>query len=863
MTLMHSAAAVPPASSSPPKQRQNAINEANGVIPGAEVPLEPVPVRAGGERSDGSDGSSSSGAGASVGPSSTPHTVRSLTSGYQFARVKCRAHEHGAHAAPAHGLQRQQCQQRQASGEEGARFDVAPPLPDGFLQGRDRAHSFGGPARGAAAASMSTLIQQEKTTAAAAAAAASRPPPAHPKPPNIRNENLARFLRTELGAQIFVRHLQAGGYFLKHSSAAAATATATAAAAPMPAPEIPAAAGSAGSAAATASPSSSPHWRHVWVSSDLRTVYWGEMSPARTRRPSGRMPVDQILVIFPGHQTRAFTHKQAAAAATAGGVAAGAAASRLCAPACCFSLVSPARSLDLECVSRSECELWVLAFQFLLDHSRTAGASAVAAVAAGLEDKQAAPAQRLSLVKPLSPAQGLRASPGEGAAAGPPAAANLSLVSALEVLSDLVVHGPTQATYAYFDSAPARPPSPPCALSAQSSAHTSACASPAQGGLRGLAMGPAGRSSSGGSTSSAASSVGSTPAFGSPAFSAAHAVQQHAPGLACSASAQPQPQPYPQPQPAMSTLSLESLAAADAGADTDQDGSSMTSPPQPPQASPPQATSQAQAFPGGVRRKSFVNLESLPEAEEDTAGSTARAPSTAGTGAGAVTGAGTSTGAVEQDCGPLFDLQLVAPTHEPEVATALPSLPLPVPLRTCLDSQQPSAPSLRPQPHPAATSASPLPIGMNASHMRTSLHSLYMSMQAPSVSASAVSAACIGAAAAAVAAASGGPFAPFTPAMSAAAFARMEADVARMERLLGREQHDQAALRVWVAHRFLHLQSHINSLAIERNKLQRRIQAEADDAEAELEREVARVMGATPSQSSRRLAEARCQSSAD
>jgi len=288
-------------------------------------------------------------------------------------------------------------------------------------------------------------------------------------------------------------------------------------------------------------------------------------------------------------------------------------------------------------------------------------------------------------------------------------------------------------------------------------------------------------------------------------------------------------------------LSLESLAAA--GLDVDAERSFMTSPPQPPlpQPSPPQAAlaptsaalSQSQVFPGGMRRKSFVNLESLPEAEEDTANSAARAPGTA-----------------EQDAP--FDAHLVPSTHEPEVgAAAPPALPMlsssstPVPMHSCLDlQQQPSAPMLQPQPLPSA-SASPPPMSMSASHMRTSLHSLYMSMQG-------ASSACIGAAALAA-----------VPAMSAAAIARVESDVARLERLLSRERHDHAALRVWVAHRFLHLQSHINSLAIERNKLLRRIQAEADEAEAELEREVARVMGATPSQSSRRLAEARCQSSAD
>jgi len=317
------------------------MEEARGVIPPAEAPLEPSDSRGTGQRSDGSDGPS----GACAAPSSTPHAVRSLSSGYHFARAKGRAHEHGAHAA--HG------QQQPVSGESAARFDVAPPLPDGFLQGRDRTHSFNGSARGAAAASMSTLIQQEKS-----AAAASRSP--QPKP-NISNENLARFLHTELGSQIFIRHLQSGGYFLKHSSAAVAAAASTAG------PEIPAPA--AATAAPPPPPSSSPHWRHVWLSSDLRTVCWGEMTPARTKRPSGHMAVDQILVIFPGHQTRAFTHKQAGSP------------SRLCVPERCFSLVSPSRTLDLECTSQSECETWVLAFQFLLDHSRTTGGATATATA--------------------------------------------------------------------------------------------------------------------------------------------------------------------------------------------------------------------------------------------------------------------------------------------------------------------------------------------------------------------------------------------------------------------------------------------------------------------------------------------------
>jgi len=91
--------------------------------------------------------------------------------------------------------------------------------------------------------------------------------------------------------------------------------------------------------------------------------------------------------------------------------------------------------------------------------------------------------------------------------------------------------------------------------------------------------------------------------------------------------------------------------------------------------------------------------------------------------------------------------------------------------------------------------------------------------------------------------------------------AELERERARLERLLERERHDHAHMRVWVAHRFLHLQSHINSLCIERNKLQRRAIAEAEEEEQEHEREIARVMGATPNTISRRLAEMRCHSS--
>jgi hypothetical protein len=90
--------------------------------------------------------------------------------------------------------------------------------------------------------------------------------------------------------------------------------------------------------------SSKVQHKAVWCSEDLLHIYWGDLN----RKSTGTVKASDIERIELGCHTKAFENSKN----TPNGNR-------------CFSLLCRGRSLDLECVSQSERDLWALAFNYL------------------------------------------------------------------------------------------------------------------------------------------------------------------------------------------------------------------------------------------------------------------------------------------------------------------------------------------------------------------------------------------------------------------------------------------------------------------------------------------------------------------
>ena len=96
----------------------------------------------------------------------------------------------------------------------------------------------------------------------------------------------------------------------------------------------------------------SPHYRLVRVSPDLISVTWCDLKHSEKVR--GSIPVLSISRVDRGHASKIFRDR----------------APKSSVAMHCFSLRSEARTLDLECCSQEEADLWVLAFGFLIEYTQ-------------------------------------------------------------------------------------------------------------------------------------------------------------------------------------------------------------------------------------------------------------------------------------------------------------------------------------------------------------------------------------------------------------------------------------------------------------------------------------------------------------
>lgn len=100
--------------------------------------------------------------------------------------------------------------------------------------------------------------------------------------------------------------------------------------------------------------SGQPHHKAVWCSDDLTQVYWGELDKSKS---SGSIKVSELENVLIGAQTPAFERDSKKDKRIVDGNK-------------CFSLSSKARSLDLECFTSYERDVWVLLFKHLLQRSK-------------------------------------------------------------------------------------------------------------------------------------------------------------------------------------------------------------------------------------------------------------------------------------------------------------------------------------------------------------------------------------------------------------------------------------------------------------------------------------------------------------
>ena len=136
-----------------------------------------------------------------------------------------------------------------------------------------------------------------------------------------RQHHLHKFLSSPLGSALLLNKLRSGAIFLKHGQRGV------------------------------------PHYRYVWVKEEeggRDRVCWTELR--RRDKVRGWLDVKCLLRVDEGHG--------------AGGVFG---RSRGSDPRRCFSVVGDERSLDLECISEEDREMWVIAFAFLIEHTRRSG----------------------------------------------------------------------------------------------------------------------------------------------------------------------------------------------------------------------------------------------------------------------------------------------------------------------------------------------------------------------------------------------------------------------------------------------------------------------------------------------------------
>jgi hypothetical protein len=91
----------------------------------------------------------------------------------------------------------------------------------------------------------------------------------------------------------------------------------------------------------------SPHYRYVWLSSDLKFIHWGDL---KSHRIHGSLACDSLMTLLRGHSSQLFLQR----------------APKNSNPQYCFSLQSTARTLDLECSNEQERDLWAKAFDYLI-----------------------------------------------------------------------------------------------------------------------------------------------------------------------------------------------------------------------------------------------------------------------------------------------------------------------------------------------------------------------------------------------------------------------------------------------------------------------------------------------------------------
>ena len=151
---------------------------------------------------------------------------------------------------------------------------------------------------------------------------ASAPASLHHRPVQ-QPAHLNKFLSSPLGSALLLNKLRSGAIFLKHGQRGL------------------------------------PHYRYVWVREEeggRDRVCWAELR--RRDKVRGWMEVRSLLRVEEGH--------------SAGGVFS---RSRGSDPRRCFSVVGEDRSLELECISEEEREMWAIAFAFLIEHSKRAAST--------------------------------------------------------------------------------------------------------------------------------------------------------------------------------------------------------------------------------------------------------------------------------------------------------------------------------------------------------------------------------------------------------------------------------------------------------------------------------------------------------
>lgn len=84
----------------------------------------------------------------------------------------------------------------------------------------------------------------------------------------------------------------------------------------------------------------SPHYRYIWCSSDLSIVNWSDLYKKKIH---GSIYTNTITNVQQGHTTKIMMER----------------APKTSDPNKCFSLLSSQRTLDLECISNVDRDIWV------------------------------------------------------------------------------------------------------------------------------------------------------------------------------------------------------------------------------------------------------------------------------------------------------------------------------------------------------------------------------------------------------------------------------------------------------------------------------------------------------------------------